>query len=120
MTDSHEWIENSGTTKVCRRCGCIRYRCNCCTGGKYKYGRWSKKTRRWVDNVWKATAAMPPCDPSRPAPEWAQPVIPEVILALDSGSHINAVLGLFVEFLEDSSILGSPLNKSIRATTLNH
>ncbi len=32
----------------------------------------------------------------------------------------SASLGILVEFLEDSSILGSPLNKSIRAATLNH
>ena len=32
----------------------------------------------------------------------------------------SASLGILVEFLEDSSILGSPLHKSIRAATRNH
>jgi hypothetical protein len=32
----------------------------------------------------------------------------------------GASLGSFIEFLEDSSILGPPLNESIRAATLNH
>src|SRR6266478_8035123 len=34
--------------------------------------------------------------------------------------HCIASLGLFIEILEDSTILGSPFNKAICAATFNH
>ena len=46
----------------------------------------------------------------------------EGVLAADLWQKVrwSTGLGLFVEFLEDSSILGSLLNQPIRAATLNY
>lgn len=65
---SHDFVEASGTTKICRNCGCVLFCCRCCTDGQRKYSRWLKG--EWEEDVWKATATRPPCVSGRRVPAW--------------------------------------------------
>ena len=63
----HAWVETSGTTDTCKRCGVVRYSCRCCPNG---YSGWDAKAKRWRQHGDRMTKAAPACDPTRPAPAW--------------------------------------------------
>jgi hypothetical protein len=67
-TAEHEWIENSGTTDICRGCGCVAYhqdeRGRPGRFGTVRYARWVRGAWvGWTDRDTKKAPSV--CDRTR-------------------------------------------------------